>query len=161
MELRADINSLLRKGKAPKPNLTKQERIGLTQLKKDQDRVILTADKGVALVVMDKEDYISKAQELLSQLAYKEIPKDPTNKIKAQLITKLRRIKKDRNLDEGMYKAMYPTGCIPPKFYGLPKIHKTGNPLRPIVSSRGSVTYGVAKVLSKVLKPLVGNPPIT
>ena len=83
MELRADINSLLRKGKTPKPNLTKQERIGLTQLKKDQDRVILTADKGVALVVMDKEDYISKAQELLSQPAYKEIPKDPTNKIKA------------------------------------------------------------------------------
>ena len=61
MELRADINSLLRKGKTPKPNLTKEERIGLTQLKKDQDRVILTADKGVALVVKDREDYISKA----------------------------------------------------------------------------------------------------
>ena len=98
----------------------------------------------MALVVMDKEEYISKAQELLSQLAYKEIPKDPTNKIKPQLITKLRRIKKDSNLDEGTYNAMYPTGCVPPKFYGLPKIHKTGNPLRPIVSSRGSVTYGVA-----------------
>ena len=53
---------------------------------------------------------------------------------------------------------MYPTGCIPPKFYALPKIHKTGNPLRPIVSSR-SVTYGVTKVLSKVLKPLVGESP--
>ena len=34
MEHRADINSVLRKGKVPKPNLTKQERIGLTQLKK-------------------------------------------------------------------------------------------------------------------------------
>ena len=54
---------------------------------------------------------------------------------------------------------MYPTGCLPPKFYGLPKIHKTGNSLRPIVSSRGLVTYGVAKVLSKVLKPLVGKSP--
>ena len=108
---------------------------------------------------MDKEDYISKAQELLSQLAYKEITKDPTNKIKAQLITKLRGIKKDRNLDEGMYKSMYPTGCVPPKFYGLPKIHKTGNHLRSIVSSRVSVTYGIAKVLSKVLKPLVGKSP--
>ena len=56
-----------------------------------------------------------------------------------------------------MYKAMYPTGCVPPKFYGLPKIHKAGNPLRPIVFSRGLVTYGVAKVLHKVLKPLVGK----
>ena len=54
---------------------------------------------------------------------------------------------------------MYPTGCVLPKFYGLPKIHKTANPLRPIVSSRGSVTYGVAQVLSKVLKPLVGKSP--
>ena len=158
-ELRADINALLRKGKTPKPNLNKQERIGLTQLKKDQDRVILTADKGVALVVLDKEDYINKAQELLSQPTYKEISKYPTNKRKAQLITKLRRIKKDSNLDKGMYKAMYPTGCVLPKFYGLPKIHKTGNPLRPIVSSWGSVTYGVAKVLSKVIKPLVGKSP--
>ena len=70
-------------------------------------------------------------------------------------------MKKETNLDEGMYKAMYPTGCVPPKFYGLPKFHKTGNPLRPIISSRGSVTYGVAKVLSKVLKPLVGKSPIT
>ena len=58
-----------------------------------------------------------------------------------------------------MYKAMYPTGCVPPKFYGLPKTHKTGNPLRPIVSSRGSVTYRVAKVLSKVIKLLVGKSP--
>ena len=58
-----------------------------------------------------------------------------------------------------MHKAMYPTSCSPPMFYGLPKFHKTGNPLRPIVSSRGSVTYGVAKVISKVLKPLVGKYP--
>ena len=47
-ELIGDINALLGKGKAPKPNLNKQERIALAQLKKDQDRVILTADKGVA-----------------------------------------------------------------------------------------------------------------
>ena len=44
-------------------------------------------------------------------------------------------------------------------FYGLPKIHKTGTPLRPIVSSRGSVTYGMAKVIAKIPKPLVGELP--
>ena len=107
----------------------------------------------VAMVVMDKEDYITEVESLLSQPAYRVLPKDSTNQIKAKFITKLRSIKKDTNLEEGMYKAMYPTGCIPPKFYGLPKIHKTGNTLRPIVSSRGLVTYGVAKVLSKVLNP--------
>ena len=36
MELRADINSLLRRAKVTKANLTKQERIGLYQLKKGQ-----------------------------------------------------------------------------------------------------------------------------
>ena len=49
--------------------------------------------------------------------------------------------------------------CSPPKFYGLPKIHKTGTPLRPIVSSRGSITYGVAKELSHIIKPLLGQSP--
>ena len=39
------------------------------------------------------------------------------------------------------------------------KIHKPGTPLRPIVSSCGSVTYGVAKELAKILKPLVGKSP--
>ena len=159
MELRANINSLLRKAQVPKPYLTREERKGLAQLKKDKDRVILTADKGVAMIVMDREDYITKAEVLLSQPAYRSLPRDQTNQITAKLITKLRKIKKDNNLEEGMYKAMYATGCVPPEYYGLTKIHKTGNPLRPIVSSRGSVTYGVARVLSKVLKLLVGKSP--
>ena len=112
------------------------------------------------MVVLDREHYNNKARDLLNTPACKEIPKDHTNRIKTQLINKLRQIKKGRKLDEGMYKTMYPTGCVLPKFYGLPKIHKMGTPLRPIVSSRGSVTYGVAKVLSKVIKPLVGQSPI-
>ena len=54
---------------------------------------------------------------------------------------------------------MYLIGCSASKFYGLPKIHKLDTPLRPIMSSRRSVTYGVAKVLTKLLKPLVGKSP--
>ena len=83
MELRADVNSLLRKAKGHKTNLTKQERIGLSQLKKDKERVILTVDKGVAMVIMDREDYNNKAQELLNSPACRSLPRDPTNKIKA------------------------------------------------------------------------------
>ena len=127
-ELRGKINAVLRKGKAPKPNLNKEERIALNQLRKDKDRIILTADKGVVMVVLDREDYNNKARDLLNKPAYKKTRKDPTNKVKAQLITKLSRIKKDRKLDEGTYKTMYPTGCVLPKFYGLPKIQKTGTP---------------------------------
>ena len=32
-------------------------------------------------------------------------------------------------------------------FYGLPKIHKEGTPLRPIVSATNSVTYQIAKYI--------------
>ena len=95
---------------------------------------------------MDKEDYTRKAEELLEQPAYRTIDSDPTNKIKASLITKLRKIKKETRLDEGTYKIMYPTSCVPPKFYGLPKIHKTGTPLRPLGHLWGS-------------QPLVGKSP--
>ena len=39
----------------------------MRELKKDDIRVILTADKGVGLVVMDKEEYVGKAEELLKE----------------------------------------------------------------------------------------------
>ena len=108
------------------------------------------------MVVMDKQDYINKANQLLNQNTYKVISKDPTNMIK--ILNILKGIKTKTELGINTYKSMYPTGYVPPKFYGLPKIHKPDTPLRPIVSSCGSVTYGVAKELAKILKPLVGKP---
>ena len=60
-------------------------------------------------------------------------------------------------INEENYKKMYPTGADIPKFYGLPKVHKAGVPLRPIVSSRGSVTYNTSKELARILKPLAGR----
>ena len=113
------------------------------------------------MVIMDRQDYINKANHLLNQNTYKSIAKDPTNSIKNKLINILKRVKTKTGLDSNTYKSMYPTGCVPPKFYGLPKIHKSDTPLRPIVSSCGSVTYGVAKELAKILKPLVASPHIT
>ena len=76
-ELRADINRVLRSSHPPKPNLTKNQMSALRELKKDRDRIVLTADKGVAMVVMDRQDYINKAKHLLNQNSYKTITKDP------------------------------------------------------------------------------------
>ena len=103
--------------------------------------------------IMDRQDYINKANHLLNQNTYKVITKDPTNTIKNKLINILKTIKTKSGLGTNTYKSMYPTGCVPPKFYGLPKIHKPDTPLRPIVSSCGSVTYGVPKNLLKSLNP--------
>ena len=92
-ELRADINRVLRSSHPPKPNLTKNQMSALRELKKDRDRIVLTADKGVAMVVMDRQDYINKAKHLLNQNTYKTITKDPTNTIKNKLINILKTIK--------------------------------------------------------------------
>ena len=44
-----------------------------------------------------------------------------------------------------------------PYLYGLVKTHKQGNPMRPIISSVGSITYKLSKFLVKILSPLLGT----
>ena len=102
MEFRVDINGLLRKSYAPRPNLNKEETKVLAELKSYKDRIILTADKGVAMVVLDRKDYVEKAHNLLLQPAYSTIERDPTNKLKANLITILRRIERESELEENL-----------------------------------------------------------
>ena len=110
------------------------------------------------MVIMDKQQYMDKATALLQDTnTYRTIPKDPTNKLKNKLIGILRDIKQTGGLKDTTYCKVYPTSAVPLKFYGLPKIHKVGTPLRPIVSSRGSITYGVAKELASIIHPLVGQ----
>ena len=117
-------------------------------------------DKGVAMVIMDQEEYTNKALALLQDTnTYKVLKKDPTSKLRNKLITILKDIKHTGSLSTNKYKQLYPTSTVPPKFYGLPKIHKVSTPLRPIVSSRGFLTYGVAKELAYIIKPLVGQSP--
>ena len=87
----------------------------------DRDCIVLTADKGVAMIIMDRQDYISKANNLLSQNAYKTIQWDPTNTIKNKLITILKRVKSQTGLSNQTYKAMYPMGCVPPSSMASPR----------------------------------------
>ena len=73
--------------KAPSPifdHFTREERKVINELREDKNRIILTVDKGVSMVVMDRNDYNKKAEELLQQSAYRPLPSDPTNKLKTQ-----------------------------------------------------------------------------
>ena len=121
--------------------------------------MVLTADKGVALVVMNTEDYKKKAEELLYQNTYRAIPSDPTMRLKNKLISMLKSIKAKGGITEELYSRLYPTGAGSPKFYGLPKIHNLEMLPRPIVSSIGTVTYPTSKEVARILKPLVGRSP--
>ena len=128
-------------------------------MRKDQGKITLTADKGVAMVVLEKDDYIRKSEDLLKHNTYRELVADPTNKYKNKLISLLKTIKSEGGINNSTYRRLYPTGAVSPKYYGLPKIHKSGAPLRPIISSRGSATYERAKELVNIIKPLVGRSP--
>ena len=156
-ELRTEVKAVLKKCQPPKTNITKEEQKAMSELKKDTNRVILTADKGTCLVVMDREEYINKAEDLLKEDTYRIISEDPTKKQKSKLIQLLKKIKTEGGINEESYRKMYPTGAGTPKFYGLPKVHKAGVQLRPIVSSKGSVTYNTSKELAKIFKPLAGR----
>ena len=92
-ELRVKIKNMLKKAQKPRSNISKEEFKAIRELKEDDSRIILTADKGVALVVLNKEDYIRKAEHLLNQQTYRKIPEDPTSKQKARLIKLLKNIK--------------------------------------------------------------------
>ena len=109
---------------------------------------------------MDRTEYNSKAQKLLDDgVTYKEIKTDPTNKLKTKLIKLLKKTNAEGGINDQLYKKMYPTRAVAPKVYGLPKIHKRDIPLRPIVSSMGSINCKVAKELSRILRPMVGTSP--
>ena len=61
---------------------------------------MLIADKGVAIVVMDKQDSVDKVKNLLEQHTNRFLPADPLDKYKAKLINILKTIKKESGIDD-------------------------------------------------------------
>ena len=96
-EFRSDINKILKQQQQyhnNQCNLNPSQCRALTQLKQDNSREVLTVDKGVAMVIMDQEDYTNKALTLLQDTnTYKVLPKDPTSQLKNKLISHLKDIK--------------------------------------------------------------------
>ena len=113
-ELRVEVKNAMKKTHLPTSNTTKEESEAIKELKRDDNRMILTADKGVTFVVIDKEDYIKKA-ELWNQPTYKKILDDTTNRQKNKCINVLKNTKAEGHINEETYKKMYSTGAGSPK----------------------------------------------
>ena len=59
-------------------NLTREEQSALYNLKNDKNIVIKSADKGSAVVVWDRDDYIKEAEEQLGEKdVYEEVCNNP------------------------------------------------------------------------------------
>ena len=71
----------------------------------------------------------------------------------SQITRKLSVLRDNKLIDQQQYLKLKPTGSQPPRFYGIPKIHKDRIPVRPIVSYKGTPCYEVSKYIEEILKP--------
>src|SRR6266516_3185326 len=149
-----------------KMNLDREETLALKSLKVNNSIVIKSADKGGAIVIMDKEAYISEAnRQLQNKKYYKKLeePIYPENTIKINKILDdlfhCRKIQKK----EYDYLRADPETARPRLFYLLPKIHKKRESWpqlnrmpegRPIVSDCSSESYHVSEYIDKFLTPI-------
>ena len=102
-------------------NATSKERQALYDFKKDKNMVVKGADKGSAVVVWKKEDYIKEAEKQLVDSDFsEEVPDDLGGDLKKESIKYFE--VKDRKFV---------------RFYLLPKLHKRLHnlPGRPVISN--------------------------
>ena len=79
-EIRVEVKKALKRAQCdprPSSNISKKEYKALKELKEDKKRVILTADNGVSLVIMERTEYNKKAEELLNTGTYKKDSRGP------------------------------------------------------------------------------------
>ncbi|MEL6802794.1 MAG: reverse transcriptase domain-containing protein, partial [Bacteroidota bacterium] len=131
----------------------------LSRLKKEDSIRILKPDKGGGVVVMNTSDYVAKMKLILDdETKFKMIGEaencDRTAKIESKLQRLLLKLHKDDQLSQQEYETVRPTGSQRPRLYGLPKVHKTSIPLRPILSMVGSAYHNLAKWLNKAIEPV-------
>jgi len=69
----------------------------------------------------------------------------------------LTRWKNSNYISVSKYKSLYCSDGILPKVYGLPKIHKPGNPFRIIISSIDSPFHSMSSFLQKLLTEHIPN----
>jgi hypothetical protein len=67
-------------------NTSTNERKAINELKKDKTWLVTKADKGNCFVVMDRNDYDKKMQDLLdNQQTYEKVSKSPFKRIESEL----------------------------------------------------------------------------
>ncbi|XP_018364347.1 PREDICTED: uncharacterized protein LOC108762042 [Trachymyrmex cornetzi] len=111
---------------------------GMKEVKQFMDNhkeiLITKADKGNMTVVMNLTEYKMKMHALLSDdSTYIKFNKDPTMRLTRQMHQLLSRWKDNEFINISTYKNLNVTDGTVARAYGMPKVHKEGNPLRIII----------------------------
>ena len=139
-------------------NMSNKEYKILQQLQEMKSIVIKKADKGLNVVILNRENYIQETmRQLQNKQFYKECSENLTLKhhqIIQELVTEL--LEKEF-ISEQTYTFLSSGGKRTSVFYILPKIHKNleNPPGRPIVSSIDCPTERISMMLDMILQPLL------
>ena len=127
--------------KSSKFNLPRNERQAIKSLQNNDEIIIRQADKGGAVVIWDRREYLNEAyRQLDNRSHYKPIHKDPTLQTAKEINLYIDKLEKDKILDTDTAAYLKIRNPRTPLFYMLPKIHKEGNPGRPIISQTNGPT---------------------
>ena len=130
------------------------------RLRKNDDIIVTKPDKGSGVVLFNKSDYVDKMNKILDdQSKFRRLgpvsSNDNTASIESRLQKRLLDLVKADLMPKWIYDAIRPTGSQRPPMYGLPKTHKEGTPLRPILSITGSTHHELCKWLAGLLQPVL------
>ena len=156
-QARTRIVGLLARSR-PLPNLLPEEQKAIKYLKADSTISIAQAGKENATIVMNRTDYNEKVRSLPSDTdTYKKLSRDPTAAQERKLNSLLLALNRSGSIPDQLYHRLCSTAGQIPRLYGLPKVHKSGIPRRPIASFINSLKYALSQHLVSILSPLVGK----
>ena len=140
-------------------NMTQDEQTALENLRGYVDIIIKQADKGSAVVVMDREVYIHEAMgQLTDSEVYTLLDGDPTRDMVKKINAKIRESWKKGNIDDKTKDSLMVSEDVKPgRFYLLPKIHKQGCPGRPVISGCGTPTEKISAFVDHNVRPIVSE----
>ena len=108
----------------------------MQELQFRKDIAITDADKGGAVVILDVEDYVKEAEKQLNNREnYRKINYDPTDVNNESIHKVISRFQKENLLSKNISEGLKTENTKTPHFYLKPKVHKDGNPGRPVISS--------------------------
>ena len=121
-------------------------------VKNNPEIVFTKADKGNTTVALMQTNNNEKIETLLHDVnTYHVRPKDTTMKIQNKVNGLVKKWENKKFINNLLARDLETSNAVPSRLYGLPKIHKGGNPIRSIVSYVGSPTYNLASFFSSVI----------
>ena len=132
----------------------------MKDLLEDNSINIRLSDKGSGIVVLDTDKYRDDIEKnLLDASTYKQINENTIQKTEHQIKKIVECMYKRQSFKKEMKGYFLPIDTRPGRVQGNPKVHKTNNPLRVIITGRHGTTENIAEFVEKELSENFSNLP--